>query len=79
VYAIEDGILLESMKGYFDVSGTAPVSWLNRMAVYDGPIYGLMAVVFALVLGVAITALFNCMESLWGARKRNQPGSWPNH
>lgn len=72
VYAIKDGILLDTMQGYFDVSGTAPVRWLNRMAVYDGPIYGLMAVVLALVFGVAITALFNCLESLWGGGKRNQ-------
>lgn len=79
VYAIKDGILLNTLQGYFDVSGTGPVRWLNRMAVYDGPTYGLMAVVIALVFGVAVTALFNCLEALWGGGKESGPGSGPNH
>lgn len=70
VYAIRDGTLLDTKTGSFDVSSAGVVKWLNRMAVYDGPSYGIIAVVFALVCGMLTTALFNYTESFLGDNKK---------
>ncbi|MFZ5647658.1 MAG: TIGR02186 family protein [Bacillota bacterium] len=70
VFAVKDGKLLDTLYGTFDVSGTGLVSWFNSMAVSDGPTYGLVAVVFALVFGVAITSLFNYIETLLSGGKK---------
>jgi len=79
VYAIRDGKLLDTKTGSFNVSSTGVVQWLNRMAVYDGPSYGLIAVILALISGVLITTLFNYTESLLGGSKKPGISQGLNH
>lgn len=74
VYAIRDGKLLDTKTGAFDVSSAGVVKWLNTMAVYDGPSYGIIAVIFALVCGMLITALFNYTEAFLVALSSNLKG-----
>ncbi|KJS01573.1 MAG: hypothetical protein VR68_04685 [Peptococcaceae bacterium BRH_c4a] len=79
MYAIRDGQLLDIKTGSINVSSTGIIQWLNIMAFYDGPSYGLIAVIIALVSGVLITTLFNYAESLLGGSEKPGIGRELNH
>lgn len=42
----------------FNVETVGIVKWLNSLAIYDGPAYGFMAVLIALLVSAAIAFLF---------------------
>ncbi|WP_347489088.1 TIGR02186 family protein [Desulfoscipio sp. XC116] len=64
VYAVNNGVLVDQQSVSLPVGSVGLLSWLNHEAVYDGPNYGFMAVLIALVFGTGIALLFGYLESL---------------
>jgi len=76
VYAIKGGKLVSSQSTSFKVSSVGVVRWLNKMAIYDGPSFGLIAIITALAFGVGIALLFNYIENAFSSSKNTgfKPG-----
>ena len=62
VYFMKDGKVLGTSNDSFDVETVGIVKWLNSLAIYDGPSYGFMSVMIALIVGTAIAYLFIFLE-----------------
>ena len=77
VYAVKDGQLVGTAGAAVAVSGVGLAKWLNWEEIYDGPMFGLIAVIIALVFGVGIALLFSCIENLLsgGGKTGFQPDS----
>ncbi|AET70155.1 Putative transmembrane protein (Alph_Pro_TM) [Desulfosporosinus orientis DSM 765] len=63
VYFIKDGQVIGTSDQTFDVETIGIVKWLNDMAIYDGPFYGYMSVLIALLVGSAIAFLFIFLDN----------------
>jgi len=63
VYFIKDGKVIGTSNQTFNVETAGIVKWLNNLAIYDGPSYGFMSVIIALIVGAAIAFLFIFMEN----------------
>jgi hypothetical protein len=77
VYAVKNGKLITSSSIPFKVSSVGLVKWLNMEAIYNGPMYGYMAVLIALACGIAIALIFNYIDSILsgGAKTGFDPGA----
>ncbi|KUO73221.1 MAG: hypothetical protein APF81_13970 [Desulfosporosinus sp. BRH_c37] len=63
VYFTKGGEVIGTSNGFFNVETVGIVKWLNNEAIYDGPTYGFLAVMIALMVGAAIAFLFICLEN----------------
>lgn len=63
VYYIKDGAVIETSNQSFSIETVGIVKWLNDLAIYDGPSYGFLSVMIALMVGAAIAFLFIFFES----------------
>ena len=63
VYFIKGGKVIGTSNESFNVETVGIVKWLNDQAIYDGPSYGFMSVMIALIVGAAIAYLFIFLES----------------
>ena len=77
VYAIKDGKLISFSSVPFKVSGVGLVKWLNREAIYNGPMYGYIAVLIALACGIGIALIFNYIDNILsgGTKTGFDPGA----
>ncbi len=77
VYAIKDGKLLDTSTVPFNVSSVGMVRWFNREAIYNGPQYGYIAVLLALVFGTAVAFAFSYIENILSGGKNSgfNPGA----
>jgi len=64
VYIIKGGNVLESSTVPFEVNPVGITNWLNREAIFDGPTYGMIAVLIALFFGTGIAFLFGYIEKI---------------
>ena len=62
-YFIKDGQVIGTSEKTFKVETVGVVKWLNDLAIYDGPSYGYMSVLIALLVGSAIAFLFIFMDN----------------
>ncbi|SFG70416.1 conserved hypothetical protein [Desulfotomaculum arcticum] len=69
VYVIREGSLLETASTSLEVNPVGLTSWLNREAIFDGPTYGLIAVLIALFFGTGIAFLFGYIEKILSGGK----------
>lgn len=63
VYFIKGGKIIGTSNESFNVETVGIVKWLNNLAIYDGPSYGFMSVMIALIVGAAIAFLFIFLEN----------------
>ena len=63
VYFINGGKVIGTSNESFYVESVGIVKWLNNLAIYDGPTYGFMSVMIALIVGTAIAFLFIFLEN----------------
>lgn len=75
VYAIKDGKLISTVSTPFNVAGVGIVRWLSNEAIYSGPEYGFIAVLFALAFGAGVALFFGFIENL--LNKGNPTGFSP--
>ncbi|AFQ45631.1 TIGR02186 family protein [Desulfosporosinus meridiei] len=68
VYFIKDGKIIGTCSKTFNVETVGIVKWLNNMAIYEGPFYGFMSVMIALVVGSVIAFLFIFIDNRKKAR-----------
>lgn len=69
VYTVKGGSLLGSTSVPFEVNTVGITSWLNSEAIFDGPTYGLIAVLIALFFGTGIALLFGYIEKILSGGK----------
>ena len=62
VYFIKGGKVIGTSNESFNVETVGIIKWLNYLAIYDGPSYGFMSVMIALIVGAAIAFLFIFLE-----------------
>jgi len=62
VYFIKGGEVIGTSNESFNVETVGIVKWLNNEAIYDGPSYGFLSVIIALMVGAAIAFLFIILE-----------------
>lgn len=77
VYAVSDGKLVSSKSATFEVDSVGMTRWLHRKAIYDGPMYGFMAVMIAIAFGTGVAMIFSYIENvLSGGQKTSfNPGT----
>lgn len=63
VYFLKEGQVMGTSAKTFKVETTGVVKWLNDLAIYDGPAYGYMSVLIALLVGSAIAFLFIFLDN----------------
>ena len=63
VYFIKGGEVIGTSNESFNVETVGIVKWLNNEAIYDGPSYGFLSVIIALMVGAAIAFLFIFLEN----------------
>lgn len=62
-YFVKDGKVIGTSTQSFVVETVGIVKWLNNLAIYDGPSYGFMSVIIALLVGSAIAFLFILLDN----------------
>lgn len=62
VYFMKNGKVIGTSARSFNVETVGVVKWLDNLAIYDGPSYGFMSVMIALVVGAGIAFLFIYLE-----------------
>lgn len=79
VYAVRGGKIVATAGAPFEIAGTGVVRWLSREAIYNGPEYGFMAVMFALAFGAGIAFIFSYLEGLFGGGKGSGMSAGAGH
>lgn len=77
VYAVKDGKLVCTENATVDVGRAGVARWLHRKAIYDGPMYGFMAVMIAIAFGTGVSMIFSCIEKVMsgGQKTSFNPGT----
>ncbi len=70
VYAVRNGILLESTKQDIQVETVGLINWFITNSALNGPTYGAIAAIVALICGLVIGQFFHFVSTL-GTRKRH--------
>ncbi|WP_018085735.1 TIGR02186 family protein [Desulfurispora thermophila] len=69
VYFIKNGDLVSSKTANFNVTSVGLTRLLAEKEIYNGPEFGLFAVVVALLAGVLVAVLFGALERMTGGKK----------
>ena len=70
IYAVRNGILLGSAENDVKVETVGIINWFRVNAALNGPTYGAIAAMVALICGLLIGQFFHLVSTL-GARKRH--------
>jgi len=75
-YAVKEGKITGKAQNNLFVENAGIVGWARNQAITNGPMYGIIAVIIALIGGLSIGTAFNWLDNIFSRNRRG--GSTPD-
>lgn len=68
VFAVKDGKIIGTAQNSLSVKNAGMVGWARNEAITNGPMYGIIAVIIALIGGLGIGMIFNWLDKIFSGK-----------